>query len=764
MKPELRAALAEKGRCDLPSVLLAAAECAPLAKTGGLADVVGTLPKSLAALGFDARIITPYHRVIKEKYASQVTHLTDFYIDLGWRHQYVGIERLLLDGIVIYLVDNEFYFGDRIYRGGEAEGEQYAFFARAILEALPRLDFTPEILHCNDWHTAVLPMLMKTQYAGRMQSRMQTLLTIHNIAYQGKFSFEFIQDLLGIDARYYTPEFMELNGCANLLKAGCVFADHINTVSPSYAGEIRTAAYGEGLEGILNARQHQLSGILNGIDTAVFDPAHDGGIAAPYSADDLSGKAACRAALCRELGLEIGAHTPIVAMVTRMTPQKGFDLVQCVLDELMNEQDMAFVLLGTGNAEYEDFMRSAEWRHKGRLCAYIGYDEALSHRVYAGSDFLLMPSSFEPCGLSQMIAMRYGTLPIVRETGGLRDSVQPYNRFTGEGTGFSFANFNAYELADTIRRALALYHSDHDAYCRVQRQAMSQDFSFTRSAEDYAHLYLLLLPEDTAPKHDAADEAFRSPIGAVETGASVRLAFADTEALVFDAAVEIYGDAYSDTVAMTQTARLVGVLLFFPYWIQFVTRHEPKTAPVTEEKPLDAAHTSLDRLISTRSSRIVFTLLLSIGLGYLGNASGLPAASMVFPMIAVAALNCTTSVCAVPLAIKNIAQLLAGSLVGVSITAATFSSLSSTLVPVGLLLLSYWTVNGLYSGICKRTKLLDLKSAMFASAPGGATDMSLIAADLGADLSQIALIQVLRAAYVVAVMPPLILGFIQWIG
>lgn len=347
MKPELRTALAEKGRCDLPGVLLAAAECAPLAKTGGLADVVGTLPKSLAALGFDARIITPYHRVIKEKYAAQVTHLTDFYIDLGWRHQYVGIERLLLDGIVIYLVDNEFYFGDRIYLGGEAEGEQYAFFARAILEALPRLDFTPEVLHCNDWHTAVLPMLMKTQYAGRMQSRIQTLLTIHNIAYQGKFSFEFVQDLLGIDARYYTPEFIELNGCANLLKAGCVFADHINTVSPSYAGEIRTAAYGEGLEGILNARQHQLSGILNGIDTAVFDPAHDSGITAPYSVDDMRGKAVCRAALCQELGLEIGEHTPIVAMVTRMTPQKGFDLVQCVLDELMEEQDMAFVLLGT---------------------------------------------------------------------------------------------------------------------------------------------------------------------------------------------------------------------------------------------------------------------------------------------------------------------------------------------------------------------------------------------------------------------------------
>ena len=427
--------------------------------------------------------------MIKEKYASQVTHLTDFYIDLGWRHQYVGIERLLLDGIVIYLVDNEFYFGDRIYLGGEAEGEQYAFFARAILEALPRLDFTPEILHCNDWHTAVLPMLMKTQYAGRMQSRMQTLLTIHNIAYQGKFSFEFVQDLLGIDARYYTPEFMELNGCANLLKAGCVFADHINTVSPSYAGEIRTAAYGEGLEGILNARQHQLSGILNGIDTAVFDPAHDGGIAAPYSADGLSGKAACRAALCRELGLEIGAHTPIVAMVTRMTPQKGFDLVQCVLDELMDSEDMAFVLLGTGNAEYEDFMRSAEWRHKGRLCAYIGYDEALSHRVYAGSDFLLMPSSFEPCGLSQMIALRYGCVPIVRETGGLRDTVLAYNEYTGEGNGFTFASYNAHDMLHVIREACGVFRFNKPAWSKLIMQGMQSDFSWGSSADKYIEVY-----------------------------------------------------------------------------------------------------------------------------------------------------------------------------------------------------------------------------------------------------------------------------------
>lgn len=552
MKQELRTALRKKGRAALPGVLLAAAECAPLAKTGGLADVVGTLPKSLGALGIDARVVIPYHRVIKNKYAQRVTHMADFYIDLGWRHQYVGLERLVLDGVVIYLIDNEFYFGDRIYLGGMPEGEQYAFFARAVAEAIPRLDFRPEILHCNDWHTAMLPMLLKTQYQTAPQGQLKTLLTIHNIAYQGKFGFDYVQDLLGIDARYYTPEFMELDGCANFLKAGCVFADHINTVSPTYANEIRTAWFGEGLQGILNARQHQLSGILNGIDVATFDPAHDAGIAQAYSAADRSGKAACKAALIQELGLTISPETPIVAMVTRMTPQKGFDLVQCVLDELM-ELDMAFVLLGTGDAEYEDFMRRAEWNHKGRVCAYIGYDEALSHRVYAGADFLLMPSSFEPCGLSQMIAMRYGTLPIVRETGGLRDSVQPYNQFTGEGTGFSFANFNAHEMADAVRRAVGLYHENPDAIQLLIRNAMNADFSFTRSAEAYAMLYLSLLPTDCTPKHDAADEAFRQPIGAVETGTAVRLSITDHDHFVAGAVLELYGDVLSQTVPMQRT-------------------------------------------------------------------------------------------------------------------------------------------------------------------------------------------------------------------
>ena len=563
MNDQLKLQLAAKRRHEMPKVLLAAAECAPLAKTGGLADVVGTLPKYLADLGMDARVITPYHRVIKNKYSRDVRHMCDFYIDLGWRHKYVGLEKLVLDGVTIYLIDNEDYFGDKIYRGGEAEGEQYAFFARAVMEALPRLDFQPEVLHCNDWHTAMLPMLVKTQYAGAPQGQLRTLLTIHNIAYQGKFGFDWIRDMFGIEDRYFTSEFMELDGCANFLKAGCVFADRINTVSPTYAEEIKTPYFSERLDGILSARSHELSGILNGIDATVFDPEHDPGIAANYSAADKSGKAACKRALMEELGLHIGEGTPIVAMVTRMTAQKGFDLVECVLDELM-DQDMAFVLLGTGDAEYENFMRGAEWRHKGRVCAYIGYDEALSHRVYAGADMLLMPSGFEPCGLSQMIAMRYGTLPIVRETGGLKDSVQPYNMFTGEGTGFSFANFNAHEMAGVIRNAVALYHNNRAAFDGLVHNAMTADFSFALSAEAYASLYITLLPFEFAAAHDAADEAFRKPLGALEGGSEVTLSIEDPARFVSSAVLELAGEIGAEEHTMRKTETGFTVTLTLP--------------------------------------------------------------------------------------------------------------------------------------------------------------------------------------------------------
>lgn len=492
MKREFRDMLKERGRSEMPKVLLAAAECAPLSKTGGLADVVGTLPKSLKELGIDARIITPYHRIIKERYADKVEHMFYFYVRLGWRMEYAGIEKLELDGVTIYLVDNEHYFGNKIYLGDKAEGEQYAFFTRAVVDCIPNLDFTPDIVHCNDWHTAMIPMLARTQYPGCMQENLRFLLTIHNIAFQGKFGFDYVQDLLNIDSRYYTPEFIELNGCADFLKSGCVFADRINTVSPSYAREIMTPYYAEGLEGILNARSAQVTGIINGIDKATFNPHADKLIPATYDRGHLKGKAKCKAALQERMGLEVRGDVPLFAMVTRMTEQKGFDLVACALDDLMTRNDMQFMLLGTGDERFENFMRAAEYRYKGRLCAYIGYSEELSHLVYAGSDFFLMPSRFEPCGLSQMIAMRYGSIPIVRETGGLKDTVTPYNRFTGEGNGFSFANFDAWEMRDTVQLALSCY-GNKEIMNGLISHAMQADFGFERSAEEYARHYIWML-------------------------------------------------------------------------------------------------------------------------------------------------------------------------------------------------------------------------------------------------------------------------------
>ena len=492
MKKEFRELLKEKGRTELPSVLLVSAECAPLAKAGGLADVVGTLPKALKKLGIDARVIMPYHHIIKNRYRDRVEHMCWFTSRYDWREVYVGLEKLTLDGVTVYLIDNEEYFGDVMYRGGRAEIEQYAYFTRAVLDALPVLDFKPEILHCNDWQAGLIPLLARTQYPGGEQEQKKFLLTIHNIAYQGKWDFDFLRYLLGIDERFNTPEYMELNGCADFLKAGCVFSDRLNTVSPSYAEEIKTPYYAEGLEGILNARSAELTGIVNGIDTEIFNPRTDPHIAANYSRGRLKGKAECKRALQERLGLEQRADVPLFAMVTRMTEQKGFDLIAAVIDDAMANSDMQFVLLGTGDCRFEDFMRGAEARWKGRLCAYIGYNDELAHQIYAGSDFYVMPSRFEPCGISQMLAMRYGSVPIVRETGGLRDTVRPYNKFTGEGTGFSFANYSADELKDKLFEAMACYRDD-DIMKGLIGRAMGEDFAFDRSAEEYARLYLWLL-------------------------------------------------------------------------------------------------------------------------------------------------------------------------------------------------------------------------------------------------------------------------------
>ena len=473
---------------DLPGVLIAAAECAPLIKVGGMADVVGALPKYLKKLGIDARVIMPFHRQIKERYGTQTQHMCDFQASLGWRSQYVGVERLELDGIVYYFIDNEFYFGGPIYCGGEVEGEQYAFFTRAVMDCIPQLDFNVGILHCNDWHTAMMPLLAKTQYHGGMQEGLRTVLTIHNLHFQGQFSHEFDRDLLRVDDSLATPQFIEHYGCDNMLKAGIVFADKVNTVSPTYAREICEPYLGESLDGVLRSRGGDLWGILNGIDYDDWNPATDQYLPVHFSEKSLQRKAMVRDALLEELGLEpVGPDTAVISMVGRLTPQKGIDMVQQVLEEILRE-DVRMIVLGSGYTEFEDFFRDAEYRHKGRLCSYIGYNGELSHRIYAGSDLFLMPSLFEPCGISQLISMSYGTLPIVRETGGLKDTVQPYNEYTGEGTGFSFANYNAYEMLGVIRYALWIWRNE-SARKQLMKQAMAADFGFERCARTYAELY-----------------------------------------------------------------------------------------------------------------------------------------------------------------------------------------------------------------------------------------------------------------------------------
>lgn len=472
----------------LPSVLMTAAECAPFAKTGGLADVVGTLSRTLHDFGFDVRIMLPYHRVIKDTLEVSLSHVASFSVDLGWRAQYVGIELYDWEGLPVYFLDNEYYFGHSIYRGGTFEGEQYAYFSRAVLEALPIIGFEPDIVHANDWHTAMVPTLLKTQYQSQPLGSAKTVLSLHNIGYQGRFDFGLVADMLGIDYSFNTPEYLEYHGGVNFLKGGMIFSDKLVTVSPTYAEEITTPYFGEGLDGVLENRREDLVGILNGIDTDTYNPATDDSIAQPYAKGTLADKQKNKKALIDEMAMRIHADTPIIGVVSRLTPQKGMDLIVRVFEEIIAE-DVGFVLIGTGDADYENFFRDAEQRHHDRVRGIIKFDEALAHRIYAGCDFFLMPSRFEPCGLSQMIALRYGTLPIVRETGGLKDSVMSYNEYTGEGNGFSFADYNAHDMLETIRHALSVYQ-DKAKFSAIQKSAMMQDLSFKQSALKYARLYL----------------------------------------------------------------------------------------------------------------------------------------------------------------------------------------------------------------------------------------------------------------------------------
>ena len=471
-------------------ILFTASECVPFIKTGGLADVVGALSPVLAEKGNDVRVILPLYSAIPEEYVNQMKHELDFEVDLGWRKQYCGIESLAYNGVTYYFVDNKYYFGrSYIYGMGGDEHERFGFFCRGVLNCLPLIGFQPDIIHANDWQSGMIPALLRIQYSQLpFFSSIRTVFTIHNLQYQGIFGIQDVQDVLSLGDEFFTDDKLECYGCANFMKAGLVYSDEITTVSPSYAEEIQTAYYGERMDGLLRARKDHLSGVLNGIDIIEYDPEHDPLIPARFTVDDLSGKAECKKALQEELGLDVEPDTPIIAIISRLSNQKGLDLVDRVISEIMDEK-VQLVVLGMGDAKYVNLFSWAEQQYAGRVAARFKMDGALAHRIYAGADMFLMPSQFEPCGLSQMISLRYGTLPIVRETGGLRDTVLSYNEATGAGNGFSFFNYNAHDMLYVIRRAVFFYREKQDIWKLLQRRAMTGDYSWAHSAEMYLSLY-----------------------------------------------------------------------------------------------------------------------------------------------------------------------------------------------------------------------------------------------------------------------------------
>lgn len=476
-------------------ILFTASECVPFCKTGGLADVVGSLASALAEQGHDVRVILPKYSMISEEYESRMVHTADFEVSLGWRRQYCGIEQLQRGGVTYYFLDNRYYFGrNYIYGLGGDEHERFAFFCRGVLNALPLIPFTPDIIHAHDWQTGMIPALLRIQYSGLPRyDGIHTVFTIHNMQYQGIFGIKDVQDTLGLPDHLFTEDKLEYYGNVNFLKAGIVYADQVTTVSPSYAEEIQTAYYGERLDGLLRARRTSLTGILNGLDVREFDPATDSRIAKTYTADDLSGKAACKRALQEEMWLDVRPEVPVIAMVGRLNSQKGLDLVDYVIADIMHE-DLQLVCLGMGESRYVNLFSWAEQNYSGRVAAQFVMDDDLAHRVYAGADLFLMPSAFEPCGLSQLIALRYGTVPVVRETGGLRDTVLSYNEFTGEGNGFSFFNYNAHDMLHVLQRALGFYRHRKDVWTLLQQRGMEADYSWLNSSRRYLDLYKKMMP------------------------------------------------------------------------------------------------------------------------------------------------------------------------------------------------------------------------------------------------------------------------------
>lgn len=471
------------------NILFASSEVAPFIKTGGLADVAGSLPQALAALGHDVRVILPLYEGVGQSWRAQMNYLLSFHITLAWRTPYCGLFELKKDGVTYYFVDNEYYFKRSQIYGHYDDGERFAFFSRAVVESAGYLDFQVDVLHCNDWQTALVPVyLLEERHRISQLADAKSVFTIHNIEYQGRYGSQTLKDLFGLNSGYLNEHMLLYHGDVNLMKGAIYAADYVTTVSPSYANELQYPFYAHGQEGVISDNRNKVRGILNGIDTTVYDPLHDNGLAQPFSAAKPAGKKACKAALQELVGLNQNPDVPIIACVSRLVKHKGFDLVKDALGQIM-DMDVQMVILGTGDWNYEEAFRHAATQYPGRFAAHIMYSGALSTAIYGGADIFLMPSEAEPCGLSQMISMRYGTVPVVRETGGLKDSVTPYNKFTGEGRGFTFANISINDLMWVLHESVDLYHGNKKAWKGLMKSDMTADFSWTKSAGEYLEIY-----------------------------------------------------------------------------------------------------------------------------------------------------------------------------------------------------------------------------------------------------------------------------------
>ena len=472
-------------------VLFATSECAPFIKTGGLGDVVGSLPQTLREKGVDARVILPLYKSIPQKFKDEMRYIDNIYIDIAWRRQYCGVFELEFNNCIYYFIDNKFYFdGDKPYDHIHLDCEKFIFFSKAVLSILPPIGFCPDVVHCNDWQTGAVPVFLDTFRDNPFYRDMRSVITIHNLKFQGRWDINGIRDAMGISDYYFTSDKLEFYNDANLLKGGMVYADKVTTVSDTYAQEIKTPYFGEGLDSLLRARENDLWGIVNGISYEDWNPQKDEYIEKKYTPRTVkSGKAQNKAALQKELGLPEDPDKMLIGIVSRLTDQKGFDLIAYKLEELCQNKSCQVVVLGTGEEKYENLFRHYSWKYPDVLSAQITYSNEMSHKIYASCDAFLMPSAFEPCGLSQIISMKYGTLPIVRETGGLKDTVIPYNQYTGEGYGFSFANYNADEMLGCIYSAMDVYYNNKPAWIKLARQAMAADYSWDVSADKYINMY-----------------------------------------------------------------------------------------------------------------------------------------------------------------------------------------------------------------------------------------------------------------------------------